>query len=103
LGLASNSNPPDLYLPRTWDYRCEPLVPILFFSFPYYKPVCLPELPSETQYPKIILGVAEGEEVFLFCICFEAGKVQQTLPTREIVSPISFPWDWLSNQIAPAV
>jgi hypothetical protein len=23
-GLASNHDPPDLYLPSSWDYKCEP-------------------------------------------------------------------------------
>jgi hypothetical protein len=31
--LASNLDPPNLSLPRSWDYKCEPLAPSLCNSF----------------------------------------------------------------------
>jgi hypothetical protein len=42
--LALNSNPPDLRLSSTQDYRCEPLVPGFFFfsTGDWTQPLCLP-------------------------------------------------------------
>jgi hypothetical protein len=48
------------------------LIPILGFFFPV---ISLPLLLPERQYhKKSFWGVAEGEEVYITCFCFEAGK-----------------------------